>query len=375
MVGTMALVVTLSVFNGFEQVVISLFSNFDASLKITPKEGKVFDATGLPSEKIKQLEGVVKYVEIVEENALLRYNDRQFLAQVKGFSENYQYHSPIDSAIIDGDLLLQDSIYDYAVLGAGVAYNLGLNLLDFEKAVLVYLPKRLGTLGVGLPDDSFISLPIRPAGVFSIQAEIDSKYMLVPVRFMRELLEMDSTQVTAIEIWLSQNANPGSVQKEVEQLCGPDFEVKNRFQQNEILYKTMKAEKLTIFLILIFILIVATFNMIGSLYVLILDKRKDIGILNSLGAGDTLIRKVFLIEGLLVSLSGAMFGLILGFLICWLQQTFGLIPLQGNGTFVMKYYPVKMELLDFILIFVTVFAIGSVAAWLPTRLVGILRKK
>ncbi|MEI6749336.1 MAG: ABC transporter permease [Bacteroidales bacterium] len=366
-VGTMALVIVLSVFNGFESLVESLYNTFDPDLKITVAVGKTFNAPDLPKAEIVRIPGIVRYTEVVEENALLRYHSKQFLATIKGVSPDFEKLGGLDSMVVEGKPVLQRDSFNYAVPGYGIAYFLGIDLNIPTDLLDVYVPNRTGNVGSLSPEESFTSEPVMVSGIFSVQQDFDSKYVIVPLRFARQLTGY-TNELTSIEISLKPGTDVNQMQQKLAELTGGKFKVKNRFQQQEVLYKIMKSEKLAIFLILSFILLIATFNVIGSLSMLILDKKKDITVLRSLGANDRLIRRIFLTEGLLITFSGAIGGLVLGFIVCWLQQRFGLLKLQtGAGTFVVDAYPVKMMLSDFALVFVTVSAIGMAAAWYPVR--------
>lgn len=363
----MALIIVLSVFNGFESLVESLYNTFDPDLKITANVGKTFNAPDLPKVEILRIPGVVRYTEVVEENALLRYHSKQYLATIKGVSPDFEQLGGLDSMVVEGRAILQRDSFNFAVPGYGIAYFLGIDLNIPTDLLDVYMPNRTGNLGSLSPEESFTSEPIMVSGIFSVQQDFDSKYVIVPLRFARQLTGY-TDELTSVEIGLKPGTDVDQVQSKLAELTGGKFKVKNRFQQQEVLYKIMKSEKLAIFLILSFILLIATFNVIGSLSMLILDKKKDIAVLRSLGANDRLIRSIFFTEGLLITFSGAIGGLILGFIICWLQQRFGLLKLQtGAGTFVVDAYPVKMMLGDFALVFVTVSAIGMAAAWYPVR--------
>lgn len=365
-VGTMALIIVLSVFNGFENLVISLYNSFDSDIKITVKEGKSFDPASLAVDSIKNLEGVKYYTEVIEENALIKYKDKQFIATIKATNDAYLKHCGLDSMLMAGDLVLEKEGQPFTLMGQGVAYNLGINLNDFFNPVTLYVPKRGTEISTTNPEQAFSTRAIYPSGIFSIQQEIDSKYVLLPLSFARELLQYEK-EVTSLEIGLSHEADDDKIQKKIEGILGGKFLVQNRYQQHETLYKIMKSEKWAIFLILAFILVIATFNIIGSLTMLIIDKKKDIGILMNMGADIDMIRKIFLIEGILIASVGAFSGITLGAIICWLQQTFGLVKLQGAGSFVIEAYPVQMQLSDFIYVLITVLVIGFIAAWFPAK--------
>lgn len=365
-IGTMALIVVLSVFNGFQDLVESLFNTFNPDLVITIKQGKTFQADDLPSEKLKILPSVEKYTEVVEENALIRYREKQYIATIKGVSNGFEKNNPLDSMMADGAFVLEQGENNYTVVGAGVAYYLNVNLNDYTTPLMIYVPKKGANISLN-PEEAFNSEAIFPSGIFSIQQDFDTKYLLLPLRFARQLLNYNQ-EVTSVEILLEKGANLEKVQTEVEKICGDRFTVKNRFQQQELLYKIMKSEKWAVFLILAFILFIATFNVVGSLSMLVLDKQEDITTLRNLGADNRLIKNIFRTEGLLISLGGAFLGLLLGFAICLLQQEFGWIKLQSSGsTFVISAYPVQMKLIDFLSVFATVFVIGIAAAWFPVR--------
>jgi len=369
MVGTMALVIVLSVFNGFEKVVISMFNVFDPDLRITVSEGKTFRSGDL-NPAIRIMPEVIRYTEVLEENALLRYKEKQYLATVKGVSPGFTERNPLDTLLIEGDLVLQVDSFDFALPGFGIAYYLDIHVDDPEGLITMYVPDRKKRMNI-LSESTLRSESIRPSGIFSVQQDFDNKYVFVPLRFARTLLDY-SDEVTAAEIMLKDGANRNAIQEKISDLAGTGFQVKNRLQQQEILYKTMKSEKWAVFLILTFILIIATFNVIGSITMLILDKRKDIDTFGSMGATASLIRRIFFTEGVLITLSGAVAGLILGWLICWLQLKFELIKLHGGGSFIMQAYPVEMKWVDFVMVFLTVMFIGSVASWLSVLK---LRKK
>ncbi len=368
MVGTMALVIVLSVFNGFEKVVVSMFNIFDPDLEISLKEGKTFKADDIPANAIRSLPEIVKYTDVLEENALLRFRDKQFLATIKGVSNEYLNDSPLDTLLVEGDLILQSDSFDFALPGFGIAYYLNIHVDDPDALISVYVPDRTKRLNV-ISESNLRNESIRPAGIFSVQQDFDNKYMIVPLRFARKLLNYEN-QVSKVEILLEPGTDIETVQSDISKLVGPKFEVKNRLQQQELLYKTMKSEKWAVFLILTFILIVATFNVIGSITMLILDKQNDIHTLESLGANRVTIKKIFFTEGLLITLSGALSGLILGGLVCWLQMEYGLIRLQGGGSFVMTAYPVQMKALDFLMVFVTVVFIGAASSFFAIQRLG-----
>ncbi|HEC43957.1 MAG TPA: ABC transporter permease [Bacteroides sp.] len=363
-VGTMALITILSVFNGFDSIIKSLYNSFDPEIRITIVEGKTFDPGQYPFEKIEKHSSVAWYSEVLEENVLLRYGDRQHIATVKGVDDNFHHVTGIDSMIVDGDYSLWEKNRPKAVVGIGVAYHLAIGL-NFLNPINIYVIKRQGNISMN-PEQAISRKFIFPSGMFSIEQEINSRYLLVPLQFARELLRY-STEVSAIEISLKEGIDKSLAEQEIQDILGTGFLVKNRNEQNELFYRIMKAEKWAIFFILSFILIIASFNIIGSLTMLILDKQGDIDTLDSLGASASLIKRIFLIEGWLISLTGAFIGIILGSLISWLQQEYGIIKLTGSGSFIIDAYPVVFQFMDVVMVFFTVLGIGFLAAWLPVR--------
>jgi lipoprotein-releasing system permease protein len=361
---TAALIIVLSVFGGFERLVISLFNAFNPDLEITLNEGKTFDSTMIPEDQLRKIPGVKYLVEVIEENALVKYKDKQYIATIKGVGEDYAKMCGLDTMMSEGKFVLQDGDRNFAVMGYGVAYYLGANLDDYVNPISIYVPRRNASFSGGF-SDAFNNEVIFPSGFFSVQQDFDIKYVILPLRFVKKLLEYDKL-ITGVEIGTVKGADVDKIQSQISPLVGDKFQVKNRYQQQELLYKIMKSEKWAIFLILTFILIIATFNVIGSLSMLILDKKRDIAVLQCLGASQTKVKRIFLAEGLLVSFIGAAGGLILGGITCFLQQKFGLVKLgSANSTFVVSAYPVHMQVQDFIFVFFTVLLIGAIATWYP----------
>ncbi len=365
-VGTMALIVVLSVFNGFDDLVRSLFNSFNPDLKVIPATGKVFLPDTVYMDRLSEIDGVADFSSVLEDKALLKYDYRQTVAIVKGVDDHYLSVTGMDTMLTDGNFRLEKGDIDYTVVGQGIAIFLGIGL-NMATPINVYVPKRLSTVSFN-PDRAINRKYLFPAGVFSIQQEFDARYIIVPIDFASQLLGY-SGEVSALEIKVKPSARVKEVQKAVSDLLGPGLIVKNRYQQNELFYKTMQTEKWAIFLILAFILIIASFNVIGSLTMLIIEKKKDIGTLRNLGASIPLIRKIFLLEGWLISASGAVSGLVLGLLICWVQLQFELVQLQGSGTFVIDAYPVSIKITDIFAVFITVLMIGFFASWYPIRFI------
>jgi lipoprotein-releasing system permease protein len=367
LVGTAALIIVLSVFNGFEEVIKSMYNSFNPDFVIIAKTGKTFDKNTLPLDGLRNIDGVLDIAEVIEEDALFKYGDQQYIARIKGVSENYVRISRLDSLLWQGEAVLREGNANFAVVGAGVAWYLDISPADIRTLLSVFVPRR-GNVSSFDFSNAFNNEVIHPAGVFSVQQEYDEKYVIVPARFARQLMDYPEDRVTALEVFLKPGADAGSIEEEIRKQAAEEFTVKNRFQQNEALYKVMKSEKMAIFLILAFILVLASFNMIGSLSILIVEKLKDIAVLKSMGADKGLVRTIFTTEGMLISLAGSLGGLLVGFVLLILQQKFGWISLgSGQGDFIIDAYPVRMIPLDFVYVFVTVLLIGWLATWYPVR--------
>jgi ABC-type lipoprotein release transport system permease subunit len=367
MVGSGALIIVLSVFNGFEGLVLGLFNSFNPDLKIKATQGKTFVLTQEQMDKIKQVAGVEYIVESVEENALARFGEKQCIVLMKGVSDEFMKMTPLEDFMINGRYSLGSDVKPAAVIGAGVAYYLSIYPEEFAVPISLYLPKRTKKTLFGMPEESFNSRPVHVAGVFTIQQEFDMSYVIVPISLARELLEYDS-EITSLEIGLTY---PGALvqgRQQIANILGPGFDIKDRYQQQATLYRVMKSEKWAVFFILAMILVIAAFNMIGSLSMLIVDKKKDIAVLWSLGATKSQIKRIFFTEGLMISLAGGLLGLILGGLLALAQQEFGFIRLGGGeGTYIVDAYPVTVQLLDFIYVMITVIIIGAATTWYPVR--------
>lgn len=368
-VGTFALVVVLSVFNGLDTTIKSLFSSFDPDIKITSAKGKSFEMIELNFDTVKILPGVESLIPVVEEDALLRYGDRQYFATVKGIPADYDKLSGFDTtSITSGRFLLESGRVPMAIVGQGVAYYLSVGL-TFTDPVHIYTLKK-GMSGRPTASNSFNHNTIYASGIFANQQEIDSKYILVPFGFAQEIFEL-GTRVSAVEIALKKGSSEDQVKAEISNILGDQFLVKTQYEQHELFYKVMQSEKWAIFCILGFILIIASFNILGSLTMIIIDKKSDIATLRSMGANEELIRSIFLFEGWMISLVGAILGLILGILICWVQIKFGFLKIPGNeGSFIFSAYPVEIRLGDLLSIFLLVTGIGFLAAWYPIRFIS-----
>lgn len=366
---TLALVCTLSVFNGFQDMVASFFTAFDPELKITVREGKVFDAQSQPIRSVRAFPEVEVSTETLEENAMVQYKDRQAMIVLKGVENNFEQLTAIDSILYgSGHFLLQDSLVNYGVMGVELIATLGTGL-EFVDPLQVYVPRRNAKVNMANPAASFSRDYLYSPGVVFVvnQQKYDGKYVLTSLSFVRELLDY-TTEVSAIELRLKSGSNVAAFQSKIEKILGPNFVVQNRYQQQADVFRIMEIEKLISYLFLTFILMIACFNVIGSLSMLILDKKEDVITLRNLGADDRLISRIFLFEGRLISFFGAIIGIVLGVGLCFIQQKFGLISLGGgNGTFVVDAYPVSIHGWDIVLIFVTVLAVGFLSVWYPVR--------
>lgn len=366
---TLALVCTLSVFNGFQDMVAGFFTAFDPELKITVREGKVFDPHESRVAQIHAMPEIEVWTETLEENAMVQYKDRQTMAIVKGVEDNFEQLTAIDSLLYGtGKFVLNDSVVDYGILGVELMSELGTGI-QFVDPLQVYAPKRNARVNMANPAASFNSdYLFSPGAVFIVnQQKYDARYILTSLGFARRLFDYD-TEVSAIEIKLKPGSNIDAVEKKMEEILGKRFVVQNRYEQQADVFRIMEIEKFISYLFLTFILAIACFNVIGSLSMLILDKRDDVETLRNLGAGDQLITRIFLFEGRMISVFGASIGIVLGLLLCFLQQRFGLISLGGgNGSFVVDAYPVSVHATDVLLVFVTVIAVGFLSVWYPVK--------
>lgn len=366
---TMALVCTLSVFNGFQDTVADLFTEFDPELKVAVAEGKVFDAQEQRIQALRVLPEVAVFTETLEENAMVQYKDRQTMVVLKGVEDNFRQLTKIDSILYGtGEFILHDSIVDYGVMGIELVSTLGTGI-QFVDPLQVYVPKRNVKVNMANPSSSFnMEYLFSPGCVFAVnQQKYDSQYILVPLDFVRGLLDY-STEASAIELKLKPGSDVNAVKAKIQKSLGDGFVVRNRYEQQADVFKIMEIEKLVSYLFLTFILVIACFNVIGSLSMLILDKKDDVKTLRNLGADDRMISRVFLFEGCMISFCGAIIGIVLGLVLCFLQQTYGLITLGSSGdSFVIDAYPVSVHFWDVVLVFVTVLAVGFLSVWYPVR--------
>mgnify|MGYP001392598549 CR=1 FL=1 len=362
-IGTAALVIVLSVFNGFENLVLSMYNVFDPHLKIISSDGKNFD-NKKANEILLTYDEIDVFSSSLEEKVLVEYNSKQHIAIIKGVDSLYSSLTNFDSVIINGDYIDNYQAKNVAVIGRGVAYYLSMSIGSVFENIQVYLPNRNNTNMLNLKE-AFSNLSLSPVGVFGIQQEIDSKYIIAPIVFMQELIQKDS-HVSAIEINLKDKSKMLQVQNDLAVKLGENYDVKNQFEQQEFLYKILNTEKLVVLLILIFIMLIAAFNIISSLTVLIIDKRDDIKNFKNLGLDLPSMRRVFTYKSILGIFFGSILGLIIGFLLAYLQQELGFIKM-GEGSFVIDAYPVKILCSDLILVQLIVLIIGFLASWITSR--------
>lgn len=365
---TLALVCTLSVFNGFQDLVTTFFTAFDSQLKITAVRGKVFDGQDKRVLQLKKMPDVEVYSESLEDNVMVQYQGRQAMAVVKGVEDNFDQLTPIDSILFGrGDLLLHDEVVDYAIPGIQLLSTLGSGI-RFLDPLEIYAPRRGAKVNMANPSTAFVTGNLFSSGlVFAVnQEKYDASYILTSIDFARRLFQY-TTEVSAINLKLKAGADTDAVKKHIQDLLGDDFLVQDRYEQQADTYRIMEIEKLISYLFLTFILMIACFNVIGSLSMLIIDKRVDVVTLRNLGASDRQIVRIFLFEGRMISFFGAFAGVVLGLLLCWLQQEYGLIALGSSGSFVVDAYPVSVHASDVLLIFITVLLIGFLSVWYPVR--------
>lgn len=368
-VATMALVVTLSVFNGFHDLVASFFTQMDPQLKVTPVKGKTASASDPLLMKIRQLPEVEVATECLEDQAMAVYGDRQVMVKVKGVEDNFNQLTHIGEILEgNGDFELHAADMSYGIPGLGVAFQLGLGY-TYEQPLRIFAPRRKGQLDMTNPTDGFVVDELySPGVVFCMkQGKYDRSYILTSIAFTRHLFDAEG-QLTSLELRLKPGSDFDRVKQQMQQIAGSQFHVLDRYEQQDDTFRIMEVEKLIAYVFLTFILVIACFNIIGSLSMLIIDKRNDVVTLRNLGANEHQITRIFLFEGRMISTIGAVFGILVGLLLCWLQQQYGLVRLgSSEGSFVVDAYPVSVHPWDIVLIFFTVIAVGYLSVWYPVR--------
>lgn len=366
-IATMALVVVLSVFNGFHDMVASLLTNFDPQLEIVPVKGKTIVCDDHVITKIKKLDDVEVATECVEEMAMAVYNGKMMMVTMKGVEDNFADLTHIQDILYGtGEFSLHAGVLEYAIPGIGVAQQLGTDV-RWQNYLRIYAPQREGQLDMSNPEDGFVldSLAI-PGVVFAVgQAKCDKKYILCSIDFARRIFNLQG-EMSNLELRIKPEADFDKVKSEVKEIAGDKYKVLDRFEQQADTFRIMQIEKILAYVFLTFILIVACFNIIGSISMLIIDKKNDVETLRNLGATDKQISKIFLFEGRIISAIGAVIGVLLGLLLCLLQQEFGLVKM-GDGNFIVNAYPVSVHYFDVLIIFLTVIIVGWIAVWYPVR--------
>lgn len=366
---TLAMVCTLSVFNGFQDLIADFFTAFDPELKITVREGKVFRPDTEALQHVRILPEIEVWTETLEENAMVKYKERQLMAVIKGVEDNFEQLTAIDSLLYGtGRFILEDDVVEYGLMGIDLMSQLGTGI-QFVDPLQVYAPKRDVRVNLANPMAAFTrEYLFSPGAVFVVnQEKYDAHYIITSLNFARRLFRYD-TEVTAIELRLKAGSNVAEVKKKISGMLGAEFRVQNRYEQQADVFHIMEVEKLISYVFLTFILAITCFNVIGSLSMLILDKREDVATLRNLGADNRLIGHIFLFEGCLISVLGVLVGIVSGLLLCFAQQKFGFISLGGgNGAFLVDAYPVSVHVADVSLIFITVIAVGFLSVWYPVH--------
>lgn len=360
-VGTMALIIVLSVFNGLEGLIKDLYSTFDPQIKISSVIGKSFVYDDAFIQKIQKTEGVAYVTKVIEDNALLRYQDKQLVVKIKGVSETFKHQNNIDSMIVDGNFMLSKGQIEFAVVGRGIQNRLGINIQNRIYPLQLWYPRISRNASLN-PETAFNRDVIMPEGVFAIEKQYDDHYVFVPLDFASRLLEYNS-KLTSIEVNAKDKSEIITVQNRLKDLLGDKFNVLNADEQHASLIKAVKVEKLFVYLTFSLILAVASINIFFSLSMLVIDKQKDISVLMAMGASPAFIKKLFLTEGAIIAFTGAILGLVLGFVICFLQKQYGFVSM-GMETSVVDAYPVEMHLTDFLftsILIITVTILVSVA--------------
>jgi lipoprotein-releasing system permease protein len=368
-VGVAALIIVLSVFNGFEGLVKSLYSTFYPSVKVSPVSGKSLRLTPAQLKQIAGTKGVAYMTEVIEEKAVLRYGDGdQTIAILKGVDSNYNKVAAVNKSIARGHYDTGDELAYRAVLGLELEMALGVDVERSLVPLTVYLPRRNIT-SVTTPEEALGSGILYPAGSFAIQQEFNSKYVITNIAFMRGVLGMAPDEMSALEVKAAAGVSDNELKARLKQLLGDGYHLETRYEQNQSLYAIMQTEKWAVYVIMSFIMVIAAFNMIGSLYMLVMEKQKDITILKAMGARSSLITKIFLMEGLIIAMIGTLIGFAISITFCVLQDQFGLVKLEGQS-FLVSSYPVSMHLADFLLVSITIILIGIAASWYPALRAG-----
>jgi len=364
MAGCAFMLVVLSIFNGFEDLLENLFGSFNPEVKISPIEGKVFTLDEEDIYKIKNIPGIKSASQTIEEVAFFEYGKNQTIGIIKGVDANFAEVNAIDSTIVRGEYYLNKSESPEALIGMGMEYKLNVNIGDAFEPLAIYMPKRKK---VSFGAKAFDKLFLKPTGVFAIQSDIDGRYVLAPLQTVRDLMKYQN-EIGALEIGLVAGTDASMVRAEIEKIIDTDkIKVQTRFEQDEEFFKLMRLEKLLSFVLFTFCLMLFAFNMIGSLWMIVIDKKKDIAVLKSMGASKSSIRNIFINQGLLLAIVGGAAGILLALLFYFLQTNFQLFKLDEMGTMVVDAYPISLRFWDFVYVALVVLVVGFIASWLPAQ--------
>ncbi|KYG81422.1 hypothetical protein MB14_12565 [Roseivirga ehrenbergii] len=361
-IGTAALIVVLSVFNGLQDFVRSVYNSFDAPLTIQASVGKSFEMTPELRAKVESIEGVNIVTEVIEDNALILFQDQQVVAKIKGVDSNYASVNRLDTFLVRGKMKLKEGDINYAILGTGVAYNLSLRIDVNSYGMQIVYPKKLRP-GMPVTNNSITRKSIVPAAIFNIEPVYNESYVFVPLSFAQDLMDYENKR-TSIELYLDEGVSINKIKEEVSSRLGDGFEVLDSDELHSSLLKAIKIEKLFAYITLSFIMAIASFNIFFTLSMLAIEKKRDISVLYSFGATAQFIRQIFLKQGSIISLVGSVIGLLAGLALCLLQQKFGLVSM-GMQSAVMNAYPVKLEVTDFIMVGVSIFLITILISYRP----------
>ena len=366
-IAAFAMIFVLSIFNGFNEVISESIHKMSADLQITPVEGKTLDINDFPFDKIRNINNVELVMPTITEDALFRNQDKQQIGQIKGVPEEFYQVDRIDKSIIKDERFDTDADGGMAIPGIGMAYYLGINSDNPFSMIQVYVPRRGNASSFNL-ENSFNTGQLFVHNTFETNQDIDATMVLAPYEWLSELVDYEGL-ASAAEVFTNQSANLNKIKKEIKTIIGPDYNVFDQYEQQSTLYKMMKSEKLAVYLILVFILIMATFNVIGSLSMLIIEKKKDTVTLRAMGGDDSLIRSIFLHEGTIIAVIGGILGLIIGIIAVLLQQYVGIIRLgDGTGSYIVEYYPVALQLQDVLIVLATITIIGGIAAFTTVKI-------
>jgi len=363
-VATAALIIVLSSINGFGLLIDKQISSYAPDLKIQPVKGKTFNVNSEKIAEIKQLKEIKYFAEIVEENVLLKYGNKQSICTVKGIPDDYDANFNLQKTLREGIFKTSGKTLNYIVIGGGIAFRLGISA-ETEKSVSLWTPNRKKTNLLN-PEQAFNRISLIPAGIISIDSDFDLKYVLTSKKVVRKITNRDSLTANYAEILVKNPNQIEELKSKIRNISGNEFTVKDIYEQFDV-YKVMKSERLAAFIIMLFITLIASFSIIGSVTMLIIEKRRDLFTLMSMGANDNKIKNIFFIEGWLISFSGALIGIILGALICFAQQKFGFITFPSDGMYIVEAYPIDMKYSDFILTFFSVMFLGTLISIYPAR--------